>query len=277
MLVIMEIELHAHTRHSRGKKIPVEAFMSPTELVREAKRLRLDAVAITDHSTSEGWREALEAGKRNNLLVIPGIEIETSEGHLIGLNLNEQIPDNLSVEETADRIREQGGFSVAPHPYDLRGEGIRDSFVKADAVEVFNSLNIDRISNGIADKKARNSGKPMVVGSDAHSREMLGRSINRVKADDLDSALMEIRAGRVRWTRSYVPMDVMVSWARERMLRSYPDILEYISRNYSWPRSSVSRYLLKRFVMSDHPGWIRFGNFGLWMTRRYGQLKSLRM
>jgi predicted metal-dependent phosphoesterase TrpH len=273
----MEIELHAHTHHSRGKKIPAEAFMSPTELVSEAKRLRLDAVAITDHSTSEGWREALDAGKRHGVIVIPGIEIETSEGHLIGLNLNEQIPDNLPVEETVERIREQGGLSVAPHPYDLRGEGIRDSFVKADAVEVFNSLNIDRISNGIADKKARNSGKPVVVGSDAHSREMLGRSINRVKADDLDSAIREIRAGRVGFTSSYIPMDVMVSWTRERMLHSYPDILEHISLNYSWPKSSISRYLLKRFVMSSHPGWVSFGNFSLWMTRRYGQFKSLRI
>jgi predicted metal-dependent phosphoesterase TrpH len=277
MLVIMEIELHAHTHHSRGKKIPVEAFMSPTDLVMEAKRLRLDAVAITDHSTSGGWREALEAGKRQGVIVIPGIEIETDGGHLIGLNLNEHVPDNLSVEETADRIREQGGLSVAPHPYDLRGEGIRDSFVKADAVEIFDSINIDRISNEIAEKKARKAGKPMVVGSDAHSREMLGRSINRVDAHDLDSALMEIRAGRVRWTRSYVPMEIMVSWTRERMLHSYPDILEYISRNYSWPKSSISRYLLKRFVMSGHPGWVRFGSFSLWMARRYGQLRAFRM
>ncbi len=277
MLVIMEIELHAHTHHSRGKKIPVEAFMSPTDLVREAKRLRLDAVAITDHSTSEGWKEALEAGKKHGIIVIPGIEIETEGGHLIGLNLNEFIPDKMSVEETVGRIREQGGLSVAPHPYDLRREGIRDSFTKADAVEVFNSINIDRISNRIAEKRARQEGKPMVVGSDAHSREMLGRSINRVKADSLDSAMREIKSGRVGFTRSYIPMEVMVSWTRDRMLHSYPDILEYISRNYSWPRSSISRYLLKSFVMSDHPGWIRFGNFSLWMARRYGSLISLRI
>ncbi len=273
----MEIELHAHTHHSRGEKIPVEAFMSPTELVREAKRLRLDAVAITDHSTTDGWKEALEAGKRYNIIVIPGIEIETKEGHLIGLALNEQIPDNLSVEETVERIREQGGLSVAPHPYDLRRKGIRDNFVKADAVEIFDSINIDRISNTIAEKRARKAGKPMVVGSDAHSIEMLGRSINRVDAHDLDSAIREIRAGRVGWKRSYIPMEVMVSWTRDRMLHSYPDILEYISRNYHWPKSSISRFLLKRFVMSDHPGWIRFGNFSLWMARRYGQIRLLRI
>ena len=88
----MEIELHAHTHHSRGSKITVEVLMSPTELVRQAKRIRLDAVAVTDHSTGAGWTEALQAGKKHGVTVIPGIEINTEEGHLIGLGLNEHVP-----------------------------------------------------------------------------------------------------------------------------------------------------------------------------------------
>lgn len=273
----MEIELHAHTHHSKGSKIPKEAFMSPAELVKEAKRLRLDAVAVTDHSTGAGWTEALEAGKRHGVVVIPGIEINTLEGHLIGLGLNEHVTDSLSVDETIERIREQGGISVAPHPYDIRGEGIRNSFVKADAVEIFNSLVIDRFSNELAEKRARKAGIPMVVGSDAHSAGMLARSINRVTAHDMDSALREIRAGRVRWTRSYIPMDVLVSWARDRMLHSYPEVIEYINLNYSRPKAALSKYFLRRFVMSNHPGWIRFGNFSLWMTRRYSWAKTRTM
>ncbi|MBW1839266.1 MAG: PHP domain-containing protein [Deltaproteobacteria bacterium] len=273
----MEIELHAHTHHSRGSKIPVEVLMSPTDLVREAKRIRLDAVAVTDHSESSGWKEALEAGKRYGVTVIPGIEIKTEEGHLIGLGLNEHIDDGMSVDETVERIKQQGDVSVAPHPFDIRNDGIKNPFKKTDAVEIFNSLGVDRLSNELAEKRAKETSVSMVVGSDAHSKEMLGRSINRVRAHDMDSALKQIKMGHVRWTKSYTPMPVLVSWARDRLLHSYPDVIQYVTTNYSRPKASFSKYFLKRFVMSNNPNWIKFCNFSLWMTRRYSWFKTRTM
>ncbi len=75
------IDLHVHTNASDGT-------MSPTELVRYAKKKKLKAIAVTDHDTVEGVQEALDAGALENFEVIPGIEIsaEAPQGtlHILG-------------------------------------------------------------------------------------------------------------------------------------------------------------------------------------------------
>ncbi|MDI3270534.1 MAG: PHP domain-containing protein [Bacillota bacterium] len=64
-------DLHAHTRASDGT-------LSPAELVAMAARAGLAAVAVTDHDTVAGWEEALEAGLKEGVQVVPGIEVSSS-------------------------------------------------------------------------------------------------------------------------------------------------------------------------------------------------------
>lgn len=77
----MPIDLHAHTTASDGS-------YSPTELVAHARELGLSAVGITDHDTFGGWTEALEAGERLGVEIVPGIELsvsgEAGKFHLLG-------------------------------------------------------------------------------------------------------------------------------------------------------------------------------------------------
>jgi predicted metal-dependent phosphoesterase TrpH len=81
------IDLHTHSSASDGS-------MSSIELVRHAKEKGLAAIALTDHDTVDGVKEALEEGERVGLEVIPGIEISVDykpEMHILGffLNINE--------------------------------------------------------------------------------------------------------------------------------------------------------------------------------------------
>lgn len=62
------IDLHTHTTCSDGS-------LTPTELVTLAAETGLAAVAITDHDTVEGVDEALAAGERFGVEVVPGVEI----------------------------------------------------------------------------------------------------------------------------------------------------------------------------------------------------------
>jgi 3',5'-nucleoside bisphosphate phosphatase len=62
------IDLHAHTTFSDGS-------LTPTELVEQAAALGLTAVAVTDHDTVDGLPEALAAGKRLGIRVVPGVEL----------------------------------------------------------------------------------------------------------------------------------------------------------------------------------------------------------
>jgi predicted metal-dependent phosphoesterase TrpH len=75
-------DLHLHTTESDGT-------WTPAELVREARKAGLAAVAVTDHDTTEGI-EAAQKAAPEDLQVIPGIELGASsprgdEVHVVGL------------------------------------------------------------------------------------------------------------------------------------------------------------------------------------------------
>lgn len=80
-LVEERSDLHNHTTASDG-------MFAPAEVVRKAYSASLSAIAITDHDTVAGVKEALEEGERLGMTVVPGIEISTyAEGtdvHVLG-------------------------------------------------------------------------------------------------------------------------------------------------------------------------------------------------
>ena len=85
------IDLHTHTTASDGS-------LAPAELVQAAKDAGLKAVAVTDHDTIDGLPEALEAGRRLGLEVVPGVEISVQRGqnpggmHMLGLFVDHKEP-----------------------------------------------------------------------------------------------------------------------------------------------------------------------------------------
>ncbi|ADU64185.1 MAG: PHP domain-containing protein [Pseudodesulfovibrio sp.] len=85
----MSIDLHTHSTASDGT-------LSPTELVRLAREIGLDAIALTDHDTLGGLDEAVEAGKTCGIEVIRGCELslESPRGagwmHVVALWVPEQ-------------------------------------------------------------------------------------------------------------------------------------------------------------------------------------------
>jgi predicted metal-dependent phosphoesterase TrpH len=84
------IDLHAHTTASDGD-------LSPSQLVALAVERGLTAVAVTDHDTVAGLDEALKAGARFGIEVVPGIELSAEfprgQCHLLGLFLAPGAPD----------------------------------------------------------------------------------------------------------------------------------------------------------------------------------------
>lgn len=77
-----DIDLHTHSTASDGT-------FSPGELVAEAKRAGLQAMALTDHDTTNGLEEAMTAGQRLGLEIIPGCELSVDypkgQMHIVGL------------------------------------------------------------------------------------------------------------------------------------------------------------------------------------------------
>src|SRR5215208_6149079 len=79
-----KIDLHLHSTESDGR-------LSPAALVDLAYRNGVRRLALTDHDTTAGLAEAIEAGQTLGVEVIPGVELSTDipgrEIHMLGLFL----------------------------------------------------------------------------------------------------------------------------------------------------------------------------------------------
>lgn len=91
--------MHNHSTRSDG-------LLSPTELIELAARLGVDAIALTDHDTTDGLEEADSAARRLGLEFVPGVEISVSWGdttlHVVGLRVD---PRAKSLAEGLEAIR----------------------------------------------------------------------------------------------------------------------------------------------------------------------------
>ena len=75
------VDLHLHTIYSDGAD-------SPENIVLVAKEGGLEAIAITDHDTFFGYNEAKKIAEEKKINLIPGVEMTTREGHILGLGFN---------------------------------------------------------------------------------------------------------------------------------------------------------------------------------------------
>lgn len=93
------VDLHAHSTASDGSR-------APGDVVREAKRIGLSAIALTDHDTLDGLPEATRTGAELGVRVVPGVELSAVEGdvetHILGLHLT----DTRELESSLVALRE---------------------------------------------------------------------------------------------------------------------------------------------------------------------------
>jgi len=95
----LKIDLHVHTNYS------YDGFTKIDEAIACAKQRGLNGIAVTDHNTIEGALNALE--RKTDIIIIPGIEINTEKGHIIALGVTKRIPPGLTLLETVNEIRKQ--------------------------------------------------------------------------------------------------------------------------------------------------------------------------
>lgn len=172
----VKADLHVHTIYSH------DSLITPKDLVFYAKKRGLIAVAITDHDTVEG---ALKIAKETDFLIIPGIEVSSRNGHIVGLNLQEPVEKGLSADETVDKIHEAGGIAVACHPFAPFKRSLgKHTNAKFDAIETINASafpfkRCTKKAQEIADR----FGIPRVAGTDAHYGPAIGYAYTLLDAE----------------------------------------------------------------------------------------------
>ena len=180
----VHVDLHMHTDHSPDCATPVDTLLDT------AKKVGLDAIAVTDHNEISGALEARE--RANGIKVIVAEEVKTADqGEVIGLFIEEKIPRGMTLQETIAEIRRQGGLVYVPHPFDRMHsvpdyEHLLDVVEDIDAIEVFNP----RVAfSAFNEEAARFAAKYRIVagaGSDSHVAQGLGSV--KIRMRDFDGA-----------------------------------------------------------------------------------------
>jgi hypothetical protein len=188
----MRFDLHVHSNCSDGRD-------EVKTILKAAVRRKLAGLSITDHDTLRGSEKARKIIKEQklDLILIPGAEVTTLEGHLLALGVSEVPPRGLSPEETTDLVHEQGGITIVPHPYHPFRHAI-GRIPDCDAVEAYNSKHLFGIANARARREALRRGLPMVAGSDSHFAATVGLGVTDIDAEDAKEAIEAIRAGQTR-------------------------------------------------------------------------------
>lgn len=204
----MIIDPHIHSTYSNDSR------MTPKEIVEKSIKIGLDAVAIADHNSIKGSLEGVKESKGiENFIVIPAMELSTLKGHIVALGIQEEIKSQMPPEETIDKIREQGGIAIIPHPFVRYREGLCD-YVKnldMDAIETLNSRYIFGYSNWRAKKLAEERGIPQIGASDAHFLGAIGSCITEIDADfSVDSILKGILSGKTRVFGDRTPLPLIL-------------------------------------------------------------------
>ncbi|RIJ03249.1 PHP domain-containing protein [Achromobacter sp. K91] len=209
-------DLHIHSFGPEGSYDVSDAQMTPEAIVDTSIAERLDVIAITDHNQIGNVRSALNYAQGKNLLVVPGVELSTPQGHLL---VYFETPDQLqrfygkltisddrkvchnTVPQCLQFAAEFNGFGICAH-IEL-DSGLEKAAPKFDAfkqavfncanllgLEIANASNSAMFSHDDADPNRRNCAVARcaalgleegvdlakVMSSDAHTLNALGRN-----------------------------------------------------------------------------------------------------
>ncbi|MBE6506519.1 MAG: PHP domain-containing protein [Methanocorpusculum parvum] len=210
-------DLHIHTNASADGHCPVE------QVLKTAKARGLDAVAITDHDTTAAAIRALSL--ETDILVIPGIEVSTKDGHVLILGTTKEYAAGKPARETIAEAKADGCVTIIPHPfhYFRHAVGLRDrkALKEADALEAYNSRYYIGTANSKAARIARRYQKPITSGSDAHDCEYVGFGENIIEADErsVEAVLSAIKAGKITARCTKTPVSTYLRQSKNNVRR----------------------------------------------------------
>jgi len=214
-------DIHLHTKYS------YDGTASVPDVLRRAKQLGLDVIAITDHDEIRGARQALDLAPRFNIEVIPGVEITTAEGDLLAYFITDPIPPKRPLVETVLKVREMGGVCVAAHPMSggwgmkslsayaiikaLRNPQVADTLI---GIETYNGTAVDRLSNHSARLLASRLKVAQTGSSDAHTVDTIGFGVTEFEGSSAQDLLRALRnkSTTAKRQKEWSPLKILGSW-----------------------------------------------------------------
>ena len=208
----IKLDLHIHSA------VSADGRMSLDEILRRCREEGLQGAAVCDHD-----RVMEEERTDADFLWIPGVEVSTEYGHLLGLFVSLPVPAG-DFAAAVEAIHAAGGIAVLAHPFARRrdGEALLPILPLLDGIEVYNSRAMRKNSraNAMAEEFAAAHGLCSFAGSDAHVAQEVGMAYVTLEAEELSAEAVRaaLQAGQVEITgrRSPARYTAMSQWTRRR-------------------------------------------------------------
>lgn len=192
--MMLKMDSHIHSEYSPDSSSKID------DILKVAKKRKLDIIAISDHNTVDGTWEVMKKTRNTDILAIPSIEISSTHGHILGFGCEENVPRDLSPEDTIDRIHDLGGLAIIPHPYCFYRHGLLHNYkekLEIDAIETKNARFIIGYCNNKSKKFSQKENIPALGASDAHYYKFVGDCYTLIDCErDIDSVLKSISKGK---------------------------------------------------------------------------------
>ncbi|MDB2293255.1 PHP domain-containing protein [Halorubrum ezzemoulense] len=165
-------DLHMHSNYS------FDSFMSPKFIIKSAKIRNTSIISVTDHGNMDIYLNEFTPERREQIFneygifIVPGMEIKTNRGDVIGLFLNKEITSTTFSDVVAE-IKDQDGIVMLPHPYH-RDCDPRELIPEVDILETVNGRCRSQ-KNDQAVSLSESMNVPSVGGSDAHMYWEIGQ------------------------------------------------------------------------------------------------------
>ena len=201
----MRIDLHIHTSPRSAC-----SYIDPLELIKEAQRLNLDGICLTEHQVLWDSGDVAELAREGGIKIFRGNEFTTNQGDILVFGLYKDIKELLMIQELREEVKAAGGFMIVAHPFrGFKTFGIgqlqmtvehackRKVLEFVDAIEVGNGK-LSPDENDMARKVSEKLDLPGTGGSDAHRVDEVGKWLTVFEKDiqDENQLVAELHAGR---------------------------------------------------------------------------------
>ena len=274
----LRAELHCHNVFSNFRlgeeEPPYDCDVTFRDQLEKANELDLDVLFVTNHNTLDGYSQILkyknDHEKFKNLQIYPAEEISTDSGaHVLAYGIHNEIKAGLPMEEIIDEIKKQNGISSAPHPFSLV-DALREKAKNCDMIEVFNSNNVDVVSNLKANQFALENNMTQVSGSDSHVNSTLGRCVNVIESENtLDDILSAMSQNKIKILNTgYTLPEETISHLKFKIDNSKDYIFDYVKQHH--PNSVwLFSFLFKMYNLDpDSYLWNMFYKIAIYFLKR---------
>ena len=204
----MLIDLHSHTWPASD-----DSVLDPDQLIERSKAAGIDAVCLTEHNTFWDPARVDALSRKHGILVLPGCEVTTDEGHMLVFGLHQYDFGMFHIRRLVAMVSAADGAMVAAHPYRrqmpwypdkpdqyedaLERAGRREAYKHVAALETENGRGTPQ-ENEFSHRLATRLQLPETAGTDSHALVDIARCATYFESDvkTVDDLIRELKTGR---------------------------------------------------------------------------------